>query len=144
VRPSAHGRPFQLIEWINGHPSDANLGRHGDWTSEMVHVVRVEPAGIEFVAEHGETVMHAGRRAGIRWPTICEGYANCGLCYVDVSRNEARVSPPDDVETAMLCRMPKGANPAVERRLACQLRVEGDIVVVRQAIRSLGRGNNEC
>jgi ferredoxin, 2Fe-2S len=94
-------------------------------------IVRVEPSGIEIDVADGETLMAAARRAGYRWPTVCGGLAQCGVCVVDVEAG--RPAPPEDLEAQRLATLPeRQMRPDAEWRLACQLRVGGAGLVVRK------------
>jgi ferredoxin len=96
--------------------------------------VRVEPKGYEFEVADREPVMAAAQRAGYQWPTICGGEASCGACVLTVP-DETNCSPMQPAELAMIEAL---GPPAVDRgirRLACQLRVTGDVVVTKRGVR---------
>jgi 2Fe-2S ferredoxin len=92
--------------------------------------VRVEPAGVDIPVDDGETLMAAAVRAGYRWPTVCGGQAQCGVCVLKVvSSSELR--PPAPLEADRLAVVPERQLwPDAVLRLACQLRVDADGVVV--------------
>ena len=46
--------------------------------------ITVLPSKVRFGARGGESLMAAAQRAKIRWPTVCNGVAQCGVCYVGV------------------------------------------------------------
>lgn len=96
--------------------------------------VRVHPSGVVFTVMRGETVMAAATRAGIRWPTICGGLAQCGLCHVEVLRGGALAQPAPN-EASMLQRMVWRPLQGGTMRLACQLVIECDLEVFRVGIR---------
>lgn len=94
--------------------------------------VRVEPAGVEFVATPGETVMVAAERAGYRWPTVCGGLAECGVCVLEVVGAPAPVADPGPEEAELLAALPeRRRHPERAYRLACRL-VPADGLVVRK------------
>jgi ferredoxin len=103
-----------------------------------VVTVRVEPAGIELDVVPGETVMGAAVRSGYRWPTVCGGLAECGVCVLRVVESGG-LPEPEPVEVARLATVPeRRLEPEAEWRLACQLRVGSPGLVVRK--RGVRRG----
>ena len=96
--------------------------------------MRVEPSGAEVDVGAGETLMAAARRGGYRWPTVCGGLAQCGVCVVDVLvRPDGGLPEPDELEAQRLATVPeRHLRPDAELRLACQLRVGGGGLVVRK------------
>ncbi|GAA0636171.1 hypothetical protein GCM10009547_45520 [Sporichthya brevicatena] len=99
-------------------------------------ITRVEPLGIDLDVEEGETVMEAALRHGYRWPTICGGNATCGVCCLEVLRGANHCAPPGarELERLAAIGMPAAENGA--RRLACELRVQGPIVVHMPGVRA--------
>lgn len=95
-------------------------------------IVRVEPAGLEFEVEPGEGVAEAAWRQGYTWPTKCWGQAECMVCWVRILDGELAAEPPSEDELfAMRSRLPvKLRSPLT--RLACQLRVKGDGLVLEK------------
>jgi ferredoxin, 2Fe-2S len=99
--------------------------------------VRVEPAGVDIVVDAGETLMAAAVRAGYRWPTVCGGQAECGVCVLSVVSSGFELAPPSPLEAGRLATVPERvlSSDAV-LRLACQLRVDGDgLVVFKRGVR---------
>jgi ferredoxin, 2Fe-2S len=95
-------------------------------------IVRVEPAGIELDVAPGETVMAAAVRSGYRWPTVCGGLAECGVCVLRVLAH-VELAAPSDVEAARLATVPeRRLDPGAEWRLACQLQVGSPGLVVHK------------
>lgn len=93
---------------------------------------RVEPRGHEVAAEPGETVMAAARRAGLRWPTVCGGLAECGVCVLEVLDPPPALLPPGPDEAERLAALPETRrDPAATFRLACRV-VPTDGLVVRK------------
>lgn len=99
--------------------------------------VSVEPSDIEFEVAEDEFVMAAAQRQGIRWPTVCGGFGQCQTCYLQILEGEAYLSAPTPLENEGLenllrtLRQDRGAV-----RLACQLKVSGDIVVRKVGVRA--------
>jgi ferredoxin, 2Fe-2S len=99
------------------------------------HKIVLEPAECEFHAAEDESLMHAAQRAGIDWPTVCGGNAQCGVCYVELLSGESDAKPPLCNEEQMLARLTVKPVRGGHIRLACQLRVHGDVRVYRRTIR---------
>lgn len=99
----------------------------------MAGRIRVLPGDVEFQVGDGETVFAAAARHGIRWPTICQGNAECGICVMLVEQGEHQLSMKSSVETD---RLALGANADDPRaRLACRTCLSGDVVVRRRGVR---------
>lgn len=98
--------------------------------------VRVEPSGIELAAEPGETVMAAALRAGYRWPTVCGGQAECGVCALDVVVAPGPLPAPAGEEADRIAELPEARlYPDRTYRLACRLvAVEGMTVRKRGVV----------
>ena len=100
--------------------------------------VRVEPSGAEFEVGTEETIMVAARRHGYRWPTICNGKAECTTCYVKVVAGQANLGPIGPVEERgmdiLLRSFPESAGSI---RLACQATLTGDVVVRKPGVRPI-------
>jgi 2Fe-2S ferredoxin len=99
------------------------------------HRVALEPAEYTFAAADGEALMHAAQRAGIKWPTVCGGNAQCGVCYVELLDRGSTTAPPLLAEEQMLAQLTIKPVRSGQLRLACQLRVHGDLRVYRPMIR---------
>lgn len=91
----------------------------------------MEPAGFELEVERGETVFAAAQRAGAHWPTKCFGQAQCWKCALVVREGHEHLEPPEPEESIILRQLTARGRryPPRDTRLACQLRVHGDIVV---------------
>jgi len=101
-------------------------------------IVRVEPAGVDLDVAPGETVMAAAVRIGYRWPTVCGGLAQCGVCVLRVVEGDG-LPPPSAVESARLESVPeRRTDPDARWRLACQLQVVTPGLVVHK--RGVRRG----
>jgi ferredoxin len=96
----------------------------------------VEPLGVDLDVEEGETIMEAALRHGYRWPTICGGNASCGACCLEVLRGVQYCAPPMPRETERLAAIGMLSADGT-RRLACELQVEGPIVVHMPGVRSV-------
>jgi 2Fe-2S ferredoxin len=98
--------------------------------------VRVEPAGVDIPVDDGETLMAAAVRAGYRWPTVCGGQAQCGVCVLTVV-SPSDLPAPSPLESGRLAVVPERVLwPDAVLRLACQLRVESDgLVVFKRGVR---------
>lgn len=92
--------------------------------------MRIDPVGVDLRCADGERLMHAALRAGLRWPSICGGAAECGVCYVRVLASAHNLPPIDGKENAAL-KLSARADSNDVVRLACQLRVTGPMTVFR-------------
>jgi 2Fe-2S ferredoxin len=100
-----------------------------------VTAVRVEPAGVELEVAEGETVMAAAERAGYRWPTVCGGQAQCGVCALEVLSGGDGLSAPAPLEAGRLAQLPEIRMwPERTYRLACQLRVPSEELAGRAGV----------
>lgn len=98
--------------------------------------VRVEPLNIEFESPPGETVMNAANAAGYWWPVGCNRNGECTNCAMEVVSGVGRLSRMGRFERANLVRQRGQASIQDPRlRLACQARVEGDVVVYKLGVR---------
>lgn len=95
-------------------------------------IIRIEPSGIEFDCQAGETIIQAAWRHGYYWPTICGGVAECGACRCELTEGVENAEPPSMAEQIFFRTMPRmrERNPAL--RLACCLKVSG-VVTIRKA-----------
>jgi 2Fe-2S ferredoxin len=95
----------------------------------------VKPTDINFLANPNEKLMLAAERNGLRWPTVCGGLAECGVCYLEVL-NDPKLSPPNNLELGVLERMLARPCNGGTMRLACQLGVDQNLEVFRIGIRN--------
>lgn len=100
-----------------------------------IHVVAVEPRGIELEVEDGETIMAAAQRCGYRWPTLCRGEGSCSICWVAVTAGEDHLSSATALEQATLALLSVYIRTTRVVRLACQARVRGDVTVHKSGVR---------
>ncbi|HEY6131946.1 MAG TPA: 2Fe-2S iron-sulfur cluster-binding protein [Halioglobus sp.] len=93
-------------------------------------VVTIVPGNLEIEVAAGETLAQAAWRQGYHWPTTCWGEMQCMVCATVVRSGEA-VPASAAEETAISERMPRfRQQPGT--RLACQLLVTGDSLVVEK------------
>ena len=94
--------------------------------------VHVEPLGADIEVAGGEALADAAWRLGYRWPTTCWGQAHCMLCRVEVIAGEDATVPaaPEEIEACRVNLPSSARRPGV--RLACQLRVTGEGVIVHK------------
>ena len=101
-----------------------------EFKSAQYHVVRIEPAGIDLTCRHGEKLMLAAWREQLRWPTICGGNAECGVCYVQILSSQCELENMELKESKALQLTPEHLR-GVPIRLGCQLRVTCEMTVRR-------------
>lgn len=104
----------------------------------MTCSVRVEPSGVEFTVEAGETVMAAAVRVGLRWPTICGGKGLCGACRMEVTASDGPEAPLNRIEEEARAEGRLNRFGTAPVRLACQLRPTGDLTVRKAGVRAAG------
>ena len=97
--------------------------------------IRVEPLGLEIDAPRGETVLDAVVAHGYFWPVGCAKNGECTNCAMDVVAGVGRLSAMGRFERQNLIRQRGRASTEDPRlRLACQARVEGDVVVFKRGV----------
>jgi ferredoxin, 2Fe-2S len=101
---------------------------------EGLSTVTVEPSGVTFPVEPGETVMAAANRQGFRWPTVCGGNASCGACLSLVADGDESCGPVEGEEAETLARVAR-ITAAGTQRLACRLTLTGDVRLTRRGVR---------
>ena len=79
-------------------------------------------AGVVCASEIGKTLLEVAEANGVDIEAACGGFAGCNTCRVDVL--VGTLSPLDTAEEPFLDRP--------SQRLACQARVLGNVVVVRE------------
>ncbi|MEX0781858.1 MAG: 2Fe-2S iron-sulfur cluster binding domain-containing protein [Dehalococcoidia bacterium] len=97
--------------------------------------VRVEPDGFEIDAPAGETVCDAFEQQGYYWPVGCPKNGECTNCAMEVVSGVGRLSAMGRYERRNLIRQ-RGLTSIEDPRLrlACQARVEGDVVVYKRGV----------
>lgn len=99
-------------------------------------LVRVEPAGLEFpIGGAGMSLMAAAHRAGIRWPNVCGGLAQCGVCVVEVVTADEPLPEPSLREQQMLNRAVIRPQAGGTMRLACQLALKAGARLRKPGVR---------
>lgn len=101
--------------------------------------VRIEPCNQTLSLQPGETLLDGALRIGWRWPTICQGNAECLVCWVQIIEGGENIPPAEPLEIAALellaARQPALSEQAASTRLACQLRFAGNATVKRAGLR---------
>ena len=97
--------------------------------------IRVEPIGIEVQANRGETVLDAVAASGYYWPVGCAKNGECTNCAMEVISGVGRLTGMGRYERQNLIRQrgPRSVDDP-RLRLACQARVEGDVVVYKRGV----------
>jgi ferredoxin len=97
--------------------------------------VTVQPNGVRLDPEPGETVFLAAARQGYRWPTVCGGLGTCRTCLMVVDEGRENCSPIGDLEAEGLDALKEPKDGV--RRLACQTRVSGDVLVTKRGVKPI-------
>ncbi len=87
--------------------------------------VKFVPIDKEVEIGPGESVLHAAHKNGIEIKSVCKGIPSCAECRIHIVEGEHNVLPPSNAELQLIGT----AHFVDHRRLACQLRCFGDIVV---------------
>ena len=101
----------------------------------MTYQVTLLPSGFTFEADAGEKLVDAALRNGIRWPRVCGGVGDCGVCCGEVVRGLPD-APPAAAERSLLQRIPAAPAMGGEMRLACNVNVDRDMEIYRFGIRT--------
>jgi ferredoxin len=101
--------------------------------------VTVLPSALSFDVLEGETIFRAAARHGVRWPSICGGDCECGICYLVVETGAEALSERTPEESARLAIGIKSGEPRA--RLACRTRVHGEVMVRRRGVRPAEQEN---
>lgn len=94
----------------------------------------VEPSGISFGLEPGETVFVAASRHGYVWPTVCGGVGSCRTCLMTVLDGEDFCSTIEAWEAEGLDEIGAARGAGVVR-LACQTKLTGPVRVRKPGVR---------
>ena len=102
----------------------------------MTRVV-VEPAGIEFEAAVGQTIMAAAQAQGLYWPTTCGGQGICTTCLSEVVSGAECLADMSRYERKMLTTERGERILARPVRLACQtaVRLDGEVRILKPGVR---------
>jgi ferredoxin, 2Fe-2S len=101
--------------------------------------VTVMPAGVQFDIDEAETVMRAAQRAGLRWPTVCEGLGDCQVCFIERFGDD----PGDDISRPAPGMLEQSGLEALRARrdfaegavrLACQFAPGRDVTVRKRGV----------
>jgi 2Fe-2S ferredoxin len=97
--------------------------------------VRVLPQEIVFEAEEGQTIMDAAHDHGYYWPTTCGGQGICTSCACMVEEGGENLDEMGRAEFKTLAEdRGEGAVRSGRVRLACQARVNGEVVVTKRGV----------
>lgn len=98
---------------------------------------RVEPSGHLIEVRAGESLIQAAWREGYEWPTLCYGMGTCTACQCEILDGLENVSDKTEAEDAMLSDFSRRRRRIDPRRvrLACQVRISGDIEVRKPGVR---------
>jgi len=97
--------------------------------------VTVEPASVVIEVPSGLPLMQAAQAVGIRWPNVCKGQAQCGVCAVEVLEGDLTSCPPNTREAQMLERLTQRPRHGGVMRLACQIMPACDLTVHKLGVR---------
>ena len=97
--------------------------------------ITVQPSGIVFEADEGETVMDAARAAGYWWPTSCGGKGECTTCAGIVLEGMEHLSAMGRYEESNLLRQRGRLSLQQPIRLCCQARVHGDVEIQKPGVK---------
>lgn len=93
----------------------------------------MEPVGLDVPVPPGMPLMKAAQAIGVRWPNVCGGQAQCGVCTVEVTAGSP--PPPSPREQQMLDRLSIRPRFGGTLRLACQLVPEAPLSVSKPGVR---------
>lgn len=102
----------------------------------MAGRIRVLPSGVTFHVADDESVFAAATRQGVRWPSVCQGDCECGVCYMVVEDGADRLNSRSRQEADRLALGLKANEPRA--RLACRTHLHGDVTVSRRGVRAHG------
>ncbi len=88
-------------------------------------LVQFSPSSSRIRVEEGTSLHEAVLRAGLPIASACGADGLCGRCGVQVLRGSERLSP--ETEDERRTKQRNRVEPSL--RLACQARVEGDVVI---------------
>ncbi|HVW44608.1 MAG TPA: 2Fe-2S iron-sulfur cluster-binding protein [Amycolatopsis sp.] len=99
--------------------------------------VRVEPGGHVIEVRPGESLIQAAWRMGYEWPTLCYGMGTCTACQCEILEGLDLLSDKTEAEHAMLGDLSRRRRRVDPRRvrLACQVRIAGDVEVRKPGVR---------
>jgi ferredoxin len=87
--------------------------------------VRFEPQHLTVEADPDKCILQIAQDNKVHIRSVCKGLPSCGECRVYLLEGDGNVLPPTKAELNVL-----GTNHFVDhRRLSCQLRCFGDVVI---------------
>lgn len=87
--------------------------------------IRLEPMGVVLEGSPDKTLLQLAQENKIKIKSLCNGKMSCGECRVKILAGENNVLPPAKAEINVI-----GSSYFVDhRRLGCQLKCFGDVVV---------------
>lgn len=101
--------------------------------------IKFLPQEVEVEVKSGQSVLNVAQENGIPIRSVCKGVPSCAECRVTVVEGMNNVLPPMDVELDLIGT----AHFVDKRRLACQMRCFGDLVIDLQDHVDLGMGNSK-
>lgn len=87
--------------------------------------VKFVPQNIELEIKPNQSVLDLAHQNGIHIQSVCKGVPSCAECRVNLAEGEHNVFPPTRKELNLIGT----AHYVDRRRLSCQLKCFGDIVV---------------
>ncbi len=102
--------------------------------------VTFKPTGQEIEANSKDSLLKLCTRNGIAIKSVCHGVPSCAECRIRVVGGENNVLPPSKAELALI-----GSSYYIDgRRLSCQVRMFGDIVVdITEQLERVDTGNKK-
>lgn len=99
--------------------------------------IKFLPQDIEVEVQPGQSVLNVAQENGISIRSVCKGVPSCAECRVSIVEGVNNVLPPMDTELDLIGT----AHFVDNRRLSCQMRCFGDLVVDLQEHVGKGMGN---
>ena len=95
--------------------------------------VTVQPAGVTFEVQPGESLAEAAWRQDYVWPTKCWGQLECMSCFTIIIDGELAAVPAESEEIdAIRLRLSAKYSNDPRVRLGCQLRCVGETLIVEK------------
>ena len=120
---------------MHARTADGVIRREVKPVTDRRHRVVFNPAGLEALAEEGETVLNVAQRSGVDLDSVCGGRGVCGRCQFaptsgdfakwSLSSTITSLNRPTEAETQYHGRRPLSE----DSRLGCQARVRGPLVI---------------
>ena len=87
--------------------------------------IKFIPQNLEFEIKPNQSVLHAAQEHGVHIQSVCRGVPSCAECRVNIAEGEYNVLPPNAAELSLI----GSAHFVDRRRLSCQLKCFGDVVI---------------